>query len=67
MDLSQLSDEQLIKIILEQDREVYGEIIKRYQLKLTHYLRKFINDPDEIEDVLQIVFIKTYKNYIVLN
>ena len=26
------------------------------------YLRKFIYDPDELEDVLQVVFIKVYKN-----
>ncbi|HNP79277.1 MAG TPA: sigma-70 family RNA polymerase sigma factor [Candidatus Pacearchaeota archaeon] len=36
--------------------------MKRYEKKLSHYLHKFISDQDEIEDVLQVVFIKTYKN-----
>lgn len=57
-----LSDEQLIIAIRENDKEKYGEIIRRYQVKLSHYLRKFIRDHDELEDVLQEVFIKTYRN-----
>ncbi len=57
-----LSDEQLVEIIRENDQELYSEIIKRYNQKLSHYLRKFIYDQDELEDVLQVVFIKVYKN-----
>ncbi|MCD4694427.1 RNA polymerase sigma factor [bacterium] len=59
---SNLSDEKLIEIIREKDKELYSEIIKRYKNKLSHYLRKFIRDSDELEDVLQVVFIKVYKN-----
>ncbi|MFH1891021.1 MAG: RNA polymerase sigma factor [Candidatus Kuenenbacteria bacterium] len=62
MNTSKLTDEQLVKIIREKDKELYGEIIKRYQTKLSHYLRKFIYDSDELEDVLQMVFIKSYRN-----
>jgi RNA polymerase sigma-70 factor, ECF subfamily len=58
----ELSDEQLIKVIREKDRELYSEIIRRYQAKLSHYLRKFICNIDELEDILQDVFIKAYKN-----
>ncbi len=57
-----LSDEQLVEIIRKNNQEQYSEIIRRYNQKLTHYLRKFIYDPDELEDVLQVVFIKVYKN-----
>lgn len=57
-----LTDEQLVEIILEKDKELYSEIIKRFEKKLSHYLRKFIYSSDELEDVLQVVFIKTYKN-----
>jgi len=57
-----LSDEQLVEIIRENERELYSEIIKRYQTKLSHYLRKFIRDTDELEDILQDVFIKAYRN-----
>lgn len=62
MQSSRLTDGQLVKIIRDKDQELYSEIIKRYQTKLTHYLRKFIFDPDELEDVLQVVFVKCYQN-----
>lgn len=58
----ELTDEQLVAQVRERDKELYGEVIRRYQGKLTHYLRKFIRHPDELEDVLQAVFIKAYMN-----
>jgi len=61
-DTADLSDEQLASAVREQDKELYGEIIGRYQSKLSHYLRKFIQNPEELEDVLQEVFIKAYRN-----
>ena len=57
-----LSDEQLVETIRRDNQEQYSEIIRRYDQKLSHYLRKFIYDQDELEDVLQVVFIKVYKN-----
>lgn len=62
MNPEKLTDEQLVLAVLNKNQELYSEIIKRYQLKLSHYLRKFIYNPDELEDVLQVVFIKAYKN-----
>ena len=57
-----LTDEQLVAVVREKDKELYAEIIRRYQQKLGHYLRKFIRNDDELQDVLQNVFIKTYRN-----
>lgn len=57
-----VSDEQLVVSVRQDDKNLFGEIIRRYERKLTHYLRKFIRDPDELEDVLQAVFIKSYQN-----
>lgn len=62
MNPTNLNDEELVALIREKDKEQYSEIIRRYKTKLAHYLRKFINNPDELEDVLQDVFIKVYKN-----
>jgi len=59
---SELSDEQLIPEIIAKDKELYAIIVQRYQTKLFHYLHKFVKNPDELEDVLQTVFIKTYHN-----
>jgi RNA polymerase sigma-70 factor, ECF subfamily len=62
MDCRHLTDEQLVEKIRASDPELYSEIINRYQAKLSHYLKKFISHESELEDVLQEVFIKTYKN-----
>lgn len=56
------SDEQIVVKVRGSDKEAFSEIIRRYEGKLTHYLRKFIRDNDELEDVLQDVFIKAYRN-----
>jgi len=57
-----LTDEQLVELVRTKDQELYSEVIRRYQTKLTHYLRKFINNSAELEDVLQDVFIKAFRN-----
>lgn len=62
MSYLELTDEQLVVVVRTEDKEAYGEIIRRYQVKLAHYLRKFINHSAELEDVLQDVFIKAYRN-----
>jgi len=61
--VASFTDEQLIALIRGKDQELYSEIIRRYETKLAHYLRKFIYDKDELEDVLQAVFIKIYKKF----
>ncbi len=57
-----LTDEELIEEIRAKDKELYSEIIRRYETKLAHYLRKFFRDSDQLADVLQEVFIKAYRN-----
>ena len=58
----QPSDEQIVSLVLKGEKDSYREIIRRYEEKLSRYLHKFISDGDDIEDILQIVFIKAYKN-----
>jgi len=60
--MEQSSDEQIVTDILKGDKDLYREIIRRYSEKLSRYLRKFLSDRDDIEDILQVVFIKAYKN-----
>jgi len=67
MNSLELSDEQIIEVVRIENKGLYSEIIKRYQNRLSHYLRKFVYNPDELEDVLQVVFIKTYKNLFSFN
>lgn len=67
MSKMELSDEQIVEVVRLENKDLYGEIIKRYQHKLTHYLRKFIKSSDELEDVLQVVFVKAYQNLFSFN
>lgn len=59
---AELTDEQIIDAVRTKDKELYVEIVKRYEYKLSHYLRRFVRDNEEVEDVLQDVFIKAYVN-----
>ncbi|MFA5208551.1 MAG: RNA polymerase sigma factor [Candidatus Paceibacterota bacterium] len=60
--MDQLTDEQIVSTILNGEKDLYREIIRRYEKKLSHYLLKFLSDRDDMEDILQVVFIKVYKN-----
>jgi len=60
--MKNLSDEELVEKVRKEDSELYREIVKRYQQKLYRYLRYLTNRPSETEDLLQDVFIKTYRN-----
>lgn len=45
------------------NEDFYGVLIERYQAKLTRYVRRISNfSDDDIEDILQNVFIKAYRN-----
>ncbi len=59
---SDKSDEELVSDTLKNE-EFYAILIARYQDKLARYVRRISNfSDDDIEDVLQNVFIKAYRN-----
>jgi RNA polymerase sigma-70 factor (ECF subfamily) len=60
--MKNLSDEELVEKVRKEDSELYAEIVERYQQKLYRYLRYLTDRPSEAEDLLQDVFIKTYRN-----
>lgn len=56
------SDEELVSKTLE-NKEMFGMIVDRYQSKLTRYIARLgVRDPEDQLDVLQEVFLKTYRN-----
>lgn len=57
-----LSDNELIKIIRSKNQEKYSFIMERYHGKLFSYLYRLIGNKEEVEDILQDVFIKTFRN-----
>lgn len=56
------SDEELVSLSLA-GKDSFAELIVRYQDKLTRYIRRISNcSSQDIEDILQEVFIKVYQN-----
>lgn len=57
-----LSDEEIVELVRKKDKELYAQIIKRYQNKLTRYANYLIGDEDSAADIVQEAFIKAYIN-----
>lgn len=58
----QFSDSELVTLSLK-DKEVFSQIIERYQHKIYRYIKRISSfSDDHISDILQNTFIKTYVN-----
>ena len=55
-----LTDEALARLVQEGDVERFGELVLRYQAKLLRYGRRFLAGREDIEDIVQDVFIKIW-------
>lgn len=56
------TDEAIAKAVQEGDIDAFGELVSRYEVKLKRYARKFLARDDDVEDLVQDVFIKAYEN-----
>ena len=60
--LDQKTDEEVITLVLS-DKHLYAEIVLRYEEKLRRYIRRIAKlTQEEIEDLLQDIFVKAYIN-----
>ena len=56
------SDEEVVKLTLE-NKEYFGDLVDRYEAKLTRYIARLgVRNQEDQLDVLQEIFLKTYKN-----
>lgn len=62
MATSLVSDEELAERATAGDQQAFGVLAERYSEKLKRYGRKFLRDPEDIEDLIQDVFIRAYQN-----
>ena len=60
--VSEQTDEEIARLVQSGDVDLFGEIVERYEEKIKRYGRKFLSDFQDIEDVVQDVFIKAYQN-----
>ena len=57
-----MTDEELVKIIRSENKELYSEIVKKYQDKLFRYAVNIVDDSDKATDIVQQTFIKAFIN-----
>jgi RNA polymerase sigma-70 factor (ECF subfamily) len=56
------TDEMIAHKVQEGDVDAFGELVSRYERKLARYARKFLSRQEDIEDLVQDVFIRTYEH-----
>jgi len=58
--LTQCSDEELLARLQKGERDVFGDLVRRYQRELYGYLRRYLGDADLAEDVFQTTFLQVF-------
>lgn len=61
-DTLHISDEALAHKVQSGDSSVFGVIVERYAERLTRYGRRYLAREEDIEDVIQDVFLRAYEN-----
>lgn len=61
-DVDERSDEVVAVAVQNGDIDAFGALMHRYEAKLKRYGRKFLARSEDIDDLVQDVFIKTYEN-----
>jgi len=56
-----MTDEQLVRTVLDGDRERFAEIVERYQTRLVNYLFRLVRNLDDAHDLAQEVFVRVYQ------
>lgn len=60
---SEKTDEELTELVKNSsDADAFGELVERYNYKLSRYASKFLYNIEDRKDVVQEVFIKAYRN-----
>jgi len=57
-----VSDEDIVQLVKAGDVDAFGDLVVRYEPKMKRYARKFLSNQEDIEDLVQEVFIKAYTN-----
>ena len=61
--LEQLSDNELVNLTLDKDKEYFAQLVDRYYPKLSRYLNRLLNrNTHDVEETLAETFMKAYIN-----
>ncbi|MCA9366994.1 RNA polymerase sigma factor [Candidatus Kaiserbacteria bacterium] len=56
------TDEAIVAAVQTGTVDAFGEIVTRYETKMQRYARRFLSRQEDIDDLVQDVFIKVYEN-----
>lgn len=57
-----MTDEELAMAVQAGQPDMFGPLVERYEQKLLRYGRKFLRQPEDIQDIVQDVFVSAYQN-----
>jgi RNA polymerase sigma factor (sigma-70 family) len=57
-----ISDNEIISRVLQGEKGLYANIMRKYNQRLYRVGMSIINDDAEVEDVMQVTYIKAYEN-----
>lgn len=60
--MRKLKDEEIVEMVRTKDKELFVEIVSRYEAKLLRYAAYIIRDKSKAADAVQEAFIKAYVN-----
>ncbi len=61
-DLSSKKDEDIVFLVQSGKTGFFGVLVSRYEKRMRRYARKFLSDREDINDILQDIFIKAFVN-----
>ncbi|MBD3615641.1 MAG: RNA polymerase sigma factor [Gracilimonas sp.] len=61
MDNFEASDKQTVEEVLEGNRKAYSRLVNKHAPMVFHVVRRFIKTEDEVEELAQQIFVKTYE------
>jgi len=56
------TDEEIMVLVQAGDKESFGILVERYEYKIQRYAKKFLFGREDVQDLVQEVFIKAYVN-----
>lgn len=57
----QQQDEAIVRSVLAGDREAFAALVEQYHRLVCHVAGHYIKNPDEVDDVVQEVFFRSYR------
>lgn len=60
--IKKLTDEEIVEKIINEDKQLFTEIIERYEKKILRYIYYLTGDSQENQDIAQNIFIKAFVN-----